>query len=652
MGNRIFVGLVGVLVLLALAVRLPYAGTVMTADESNWMLRAGTYWHELLQGNPGGTFLTSHPGATTMAIAGAGIVWQEQRLGYDIDTSNLGDFRRAAAVPIVIVTALLLGVLVLAARPVVGAASALGGGLFVVADAYISGMSGLVHLDALLALTMAIAVMGLLAYLRESKRSWLTMAAIAAGLALVTKAVIALWLAPFALGTVGWFLYARSQDRKKLVVDAGIALLVVVITVGMFWPAVWAKNDWWRSVERDVVNVVTDEHVAVEISRQPIAPASFYLRTVVGRPPIYVGIVLVGAVALLFRLRRMPSTARLPLAVFLLYSVGFLIALSFAAKKADRYALPALTMLAFMSGWLVPIGLRAVAQRLRMPRTWQLGGTFGFIMLLLIPVLIAGPHASATMNPLGQYITPYTQQGWGEGLENVAAWLNTHPRATELRVASWYPTVFGSYFVGNTFSLSSRNDNRVSYIVTYRNMEGREHDDIASNVLDELRDRLPVYIQYVNGLPFAWVYKTDSVVLYDKHVGEITGESEVGQLLPITTDTVSAIDITFATFSSRNNTEDVIVRVYDAETNEVLREATIAATEIEDRSWHTFAIDPLEGMYGKSIIVGVSSPTSVPGNAVTVIYGNNIGDPGTLIRRTGQGTWKPSNQADLAVRIR
>ena len=96
--------------LVALAVRLPGLGHFMTVDEENWMLRAGTFAHQLWRNHhPSGTFLTTHPGATTMWLSGAGILVQEARLGFDIDQGNLRYFRLAATLPMALATAGLIG---------------------------------------------------------------------------------------------------------------------------------------------------------------------------------------------------------------------------------------------------------------------------------------------------------------------------------------------------------------------------------------------------------------------------------------------------------------------------------------------------------------------------------------------------------------
>ncbi len=56
--------------LLAFSLRFPGAGSFTTVDEFNWMGRSQTFWHELfVDRDIGGTFVTSHPGATATWLA-------------------------------------------------------------------------------------------------------------------------------------------------------------------------------------------------------------------------------------------------------------------------------------------------------------------------------------------------------------------------------------------------------------------------------------------------------------------------------------------------------------------------------------------------------------------------------------------------------
>src|SRR6266498_3804566 len=54
---------------LALLVRLAAHDLVITADEDNWMRRAGGFTYGLLNGQLGRTYQNGHPGVTTMWVA-------------------------------------------------------------------------------------------------------------------------------------------------------------------------------------------------------------------------------------------------------------------------------------------------------------------------------------------------------------------------------------------------------------------------------------------------------------------------------------------------------------------------------------------------------------------------------------------------------
>ena len=189
-----------------------------------------------------------------------------------------------------------------------------------------------------------------------------------------------------------------------------------------------------------------------------------------------------------------------------LYVIGFLIVITFASKKADRYALPALAALPLIAGWMAA-GLLRWSQK-----KWQWSNLFlgtiavGVSLLLLLVPLWWLPHAIAYNNPLFE-VRPLSQQGWGEGLELAAAWLNERDQGAALIVASWYPSVMRTYFDGQVVNLSVRNHKNVSYIVTYRNMLGRSPDSEASEVLRELADQEPVHTVMVGGLPYVFIYE-------------------------------------------------------------------------------------------------------------------------------------------------
>jgi hypothetical protein len=635
---------------LALAVRLPGLGSFMTVDEENWMLRSAGFWHELFRnGNPGGTFMTTHPGATTMWLAGAGISWQEARLGFDIDTSNLRHFRLVATVPIALTTAALIGLSGWLLSRLFGLLPGGMAGLVLAIDPYLVGMSQIAHLDALLALFMMVAVLAFLTAGRQPMQSgrWLVLSGSFAGLALATKFLPALWLFVFFAAVLA----VHSRRLTVLIRVLGFVGGVALLALYAVWPALWVKDDFLHSFERDVPAVVTQEHVALEMSEQPTRPAGFYVRTLLGRTTPFVLILSLGVVGTAARYwlreRRVPTVAWLAM-----YALGFLALITLAAKKADRYALPPLAMLPVLAGWA--FGIAVLVWRRRRAARFLLGIV---AVLLTAQTFLWSPYAMAYNNPFFPNIRPFSQQGWGEGLDAAARWLNEHPLADKLTVASWYPGVLGTYFDGKTMSLSSRDDDRVGFVVLYRNMLGRARDDIASNVLDEFRGQEPEHIVLIDDKPYALIFNTIGIHYFPEHAGELIGQMEVGQTVPVEIDGWSSIEIGLATFSGRRNTADVILHVRsDPDAADDIRTVTVNAGDIEDRSWHRFEFQAIAGSSGKNYYVALTSPASTAGNAVTAWFAPEDILPGQLLlrrreRRSGERNSDFFRAGDLAYRL-
>lgn len=665
---------IGVAVL-ALAVRLPGAGEMMTVDEENWMLRSGMFWHELFaQRDPGGTFVTSHPGAVTTWVAGAGIVLQESRLGIDIDTSNLRHFRRAAVLPVVVVGALLVGVMAYVVGRLLNWQAAAVGGVLLATEPYLVGMSQIVHVDMLLAQFMALAVLSSLVYWRERGVRWLVATGVFTGLAFATKLLPALWLGVFFL--VEFVVWRRRRFATSLLLVLGVAML----TFYAAWPALWVKTGLDRYYVRDVATIATVEHVALSETEEAIVPASFYARTVAGRLTpgsllMSVGVaVLLGRYAWaryrqrsLVRQAALPDRKLIPAAVIgwlLLFAVSYLLFITVPAKKADRYALPALTALVMLSGlgWYI-VGRLLIDRFVCTGKQFQPCRVLSpLIAVALTAVLVVravalSPYAIAYNNPWLPDIRPVSQQGWGEGLDQAAAWLNRHVLAERLMVASWYPSVLRTYFNGKTAELSARDDHRVGYVVTYRNMGGRGADTLAAAVLDEYREREPAQVVRVLGEPYVWIYEVLGLHYFDRHVGELIGEMEVGQVVPVEQPAFSAVEIGFATFDSRRNTHDVILHVRESvEAAEDLRTVRVNASELVDGEYYRFMFEPIREAAGRAFFLSLTSPESVPGDAVTVWFTPADVLPGQLMLRRaplkpGQTNREALRPGDLAYRI-
>jgi hypothetical protein len=107
--------------------------------------------------------------------------------------------------------------------------------------------------------------------------------------------------------------------------------------------------------------------------------------------------------------------------------------------------------------------------------------------------------------------------GWGEGLDQVADFLNAQPGAENMVAKTHYHHVLRSMFRGNTVRVPDPTP--VNYFVVYVNMAQRLI--IPPTVVQLMHMVPPDFTAYVNGRPYAWVYRVDGVV------EAVPGEDEV-----------------------------------------------------------------------------------------------------------------------------
>jgi 4-amino-4-deoxy-L-arabinose transferase-like glycosyltransferase len=486
----------GLVMVAALGARWPALGEYLTVDEVAWMERSAHYWDVVLAGKPESTFVTTHPGATLMWLAGAGETIQEKRLGFEVHESNLAHFRKSAVAPVIIGASILIGLAILFSAWLWGRTVAMVAGMLLAFDPYLVGMTQVVHLDGLLALFMLNSLLAWLVFWKRRQWRYAIVAGGMLGLAGATKLVLALWLLPVMGVVVLGYTWRNKRWFELLIKSLGFVVGVGGLMFYATWPALWVKTDLTRSFTRDVSVAATWEHVEMDAGENAINPATFYLRTFLTRttPVVWVGLLAMIWLGWRDRRRELGWIAG--------YALVFLLIMTLAAKKADRYAMPALVVLPVLSGWGLVRLRKMVANQYQRK-------VLAIIMVVLI-VLIWGKWAInypiSYNNALTGDLRPLSQQGWGEGLEKAAAWLNKQPEAENLTIVSWYPEVIRAYFKGETISLAARYVERVDYWVIYRNMGGRAPDTLASEVLAETEGMELVFTADVQGVPYVWIY--------------------------------------------------------------------------------------------------------------------------------------------------
>jgi hypothetical protein len=112
--------------------------------------------------------------------------------------------------------------------------------------------------------------------------------------------------------------------------------------------------------------------------------------------------------------------------------------------------------------------------------------------------------------------------GWGEGLEEVARYLNELPNAERLVVKAHYHHVLRPLFVGTTTRLVD--ETSVDYFVVYVNMVQRQLMPPA--MVSIMAQRPPDFTVEVHGVPYAWLYRVDQPIEPEpSHILESEDES-------------------------------------------------------------------------------------------------------------------------------
>ncbi|MCB9422533.1 MAG: glycosyltransferase family 39 protein, partial [Ardenticatenaceae bacterium] len=372
--NGVFLLLVFVLFLLP---RLSGLGHYVTPDELIWVFRTVQFREAVLVRAWSDTLVSGHPGITTTWLGMLGISLQlwlrpESRLAYEWIThlaffmpDNTAAFER-------------LAVFLTSTRMLVAVVNSLGGtavyllvrrlwnyqtawlaALLLALDPFTAGLSGILHVDALMTTFATLSLLTLLLAVDDvvmSRRWWVsTVSGVMAALAVLSKTP-ALLLVPIAglvfVVMIGRAWRARNGRARQLVLSGFIWGMAALITILAAYPALWAGPG-------DVVRLLSGN--AGRHIEEALRPSFFLGQVTYNHGPLFYPVVLlfrlspvvlvgliVGA-ALIWRQQRTPVGAGHKSILLLLWAVLYIGGITFAAKKFDRYALaviPALIILA------------------------------------------------------------------------------------------------------------------------------------------------------------------------------------------------------------------------------------------------------------------------------------------------------------------
>jgi hypothetical protein len=539
------------LLLVVLAAALPRAialDKVVTVDEWYWVRRSANVYYAMFHHNYSKTFQKHHPGVITQWAGALGmqLAFPQYRVMADgqLDTSKYHLFNdlvkqagkqeldilvagRLVMVGMVTVT---LALCFLAAHKLVGDWPALLGMLLVTFDPYYLGHSRLLHLEGIFSALMLLSVLLLLVYLQEGKLWFILAAGAAAGAACLAKAP-GIFLAPF-IGLVllaAAFSHWRSgRPANCSLLSCGFkqalqpwlaAMLALALVYMLLWPAMWVSP--LKTIKKVYSPAISYSGFDFEETNDgEIIPSEAfgYMQSLIWRttPVAWLGLLLA---AWWWLKGPRPHPARAVLVWLALYAGLFLVMMALSTgggKQAPHYILSTHVALNFLAG----AGAALLVGKLR-PRLLPAAVTI-LAALQLYSALSCSPYYLNYYNPLLGSPVQGVQAvgvGYGEVLEQAAAYLAQKPDAKHTTVLSWYAYGPFSYFYpGETLNLPPGvhwgwpkiSRLRVSdYLVVYYATQHRRDQPVT--LMETLDGIEPEHRIWYHGIEYVRIYRVSDL---------------------------------------------------------------------------------------------------------------------------------------------
>jgi 4-amino-4-deoxy-L-arabinose transferase-like glycosyltransferase len=519
--------LLAIIIAAGLSLRLVALGQYITPDELNWVHRSVLFHQALGRGAWAETLTTGHPGVMTTWLGALGIQLQlwirpSDVAAYDWITHlawlapentaafpELATFLSAGRTAVAVANTLGLVVIYWLARRLLGIWPALVVAAMLALDPFVAGLSGLLHVDGLMTTFSTIALLALAIALNDGQRvDWrfTAVSGAAAGCAILAKST-ALTLLPFAALAFGVALLLW-RSRWQRVVGLGLVWLLALIgTQFVLLPALWSHP---VGSYQTIIGTIFHE-------TEEVLPLTFFMGNVSQAPGI-----AFYPVALLFRLNPLVLAGLLLAGWFgwqegakqwwqrpsrlivILWPVFFVLILSLASRKYDRYLLPALPLLFLLAvlGW----------DKLRQKRpSWARPLTVASALLALVYVGTAVPYLLNAYNPLvggwlsAKYVMPL---GWGESVSAAAHWLADQPDAAEKTVVASVGPAFAPFFPGETILRDGDNWREADFVV--ETLTGYQDANFGPHHLRNGQTLLHT-IRY-DGQDQAWIFGVDDPI--------------------------------------------------------------------------------------------------------------------------------------------
>ena len=502
-----------------------------------WYNRSHLFWEGLRSGELGETYQQYHPGVTTMWISGLGTEVYRLLNNLEIDqlpSSDLTDPRDPAAhaglIAMGIVIAGSIVVVVFLLSKISRWRIAFVAGFLLAIDPFYIAHSQMIHVDAFVATFMLLSVIAWSVYLMRKTRRFLLLSGITGGFALLTKSpsyYLILFVGLTALiqelsegrriTTDSRTLLTIRRRLQRLIFPLVLWFIIAVVTVFALWPSMWEAPVGTISRVFDGVFLSTgqphevDQFFAGEIiSDDP--GFLFYLASLSWHTTM---ISLIGSLfALYFIFRKRDSWKDIQFWLYLvLYIGGYILMMTLAEKKWERYLLPAFVAIDVLAAWGIVLAADQLAFKVRWPAvSWR--ATLFLVLVLsaqAILVIRHQPYFGSHFNQLlggtriAQNILHLGLQG--EGMDLAADFLNSLPGVDRLRVATqpgdWL--MYQKSFEGLQVGLQ---DDPQFLLFHINHMQRPELEKQYRTIWDKCQKEEPFWSASFDGVPYVWICPT------------------------------------------------------------------------------------------------------------------------------------------------
>lgn len=542
-----------VLVTFMLAPRAIGLADFLTTDEAyHWIRFTERFDAAISSGRWADTVFVGHPGITMFWLGHIGLTLERaaREMGW-IEAITTVEHLAWLRLPSVILQVVFGVATWLLLRRLVDPTIALVAGLLWATSPYLIAHGRILHLDALLTGLITLSLFLLLfswQHQRAGKGGWTALlgSGVLAGLALLTKgpALIMLpftGLALFVLAPVDPLSLQRRSGISRLTAESLRRLRYAIVRYSLWlgvalcamfvgWPALWVTPE--AALQAYIGEIIFN-------GGRPNGDGQFFNGQAVGDPGIWFypvaslfrttpamlfGLILFIVFAGLdaWRSSSQPETSfqsryRI-LAVLIAFTVFWTLVMTLGPKKFDRYVLPVWPSLLVLSATGIVRGYAAARTWFtRRATTMQRGGAW-FARIPLATLVLLGatevgqviwyhPYYLSYYNPLfggGPTAQHMFLIGWGEGMDQVGAWLSARSDISYGPVISALRPTLQPFVPVDVRDITDLGKLPVNYAVVYlESIQRGAHPDIYR----QFEPMIPLHTVTIHGIEYANIYQ-------------------------------------------------------------------------------------------------------------------------------------------------